>query len=69
MNMSTPQRNSHGLYDAPNFGAKREPLAISQEDLQRQLEAGAFVLDRDEAIRCGLVNPYDDETDTVILVP
>lgn len=61
-------RNSHGLYDMPKLNATREPLALTQDDLQRQLEAGAFVMDKDEAIKNGLVSPYDDETDTIALV-
>jgi hypothetical protein len=60
-------RNSYGLYDAPNHTAAREPLALTRDELQRQLEAGAFALDRDEAIESGLVSPYDDETDTVLV--
>ena len=61
--MST--RNSHGLYDAPNYHAVKEPLALTQADLERQLKDGAFDMDREEALQCGLINPYDDETDTV----
>ncbi len=63
--MST--RNSYGMYDAPRLNAAREPLALSQADLQRQLKAGAFVLDKDEAVESGLVSPYDDETDSIVL--
>lgn len=60
-------RNSHGLYDAPNRTAAREPLVLTQDELQRQLEAGAFVLDKKKAIKCGLVSPYDDETEKVLV--
>ncbi len=59
--------NSYGMYDSPKRDAEREPLALTQEELQRQLEAGAFVLDKDKAIESGLVSPYDDETDTVLV--
>jgi hypothetical protein len=65
--MNTPLRNSHGLYDEPKRNAAREPLVLSQTDLQRQLQAGAFVMDKDEAIESGLVNPYEDETDTILV--
>jgi hypothetical protein len=65
--MNTPSRNSHGLYDAPKRNAAREPLALTQGELQRQLEAGAFVMDRDEALKSGLVSPYDDETDKILV--
>jgi len=65
--MNTPSRNSHGLYDAPNRKAAREPLALTQDQLQRQLEDGAFYLDRSEAIQKGFLNPYDDETAKVLV--
>ena len=65
--MTTPSRNSLGLYDVPNLGAVREPLALTQADLERQLEDGAFVMDREEALKSGLINPYDDETAAVLV--
>jgi hypothetical protein len=65
--MNTPLRNSHGLYDAPKRNVTREPLALTQGELQRQLEAGAFVMDRDEALKSGLVSPYDDETEKILV--
>jgi hypothetical protein len=55
--MNTASRNSHGLYDAPNLNAAKEPLTLTQAGLQQQLEDGAFDMDREEAIRCGLINP------------
>jgi hypothetical protein len=65
--MNTSERNSAGLYDAPNFHAAREPLALTQKQLQQQLEDGAFALDRDEALTMGFLNPYDDESATVLV--
>lgn len=65
--MNTPLRNSHGLYDAPNRNTAREPLVLTKEELQWQLEAGAFDMDRDEALGNGLINPYDDETDKILV--
>lgn len=59
--------NSYGMYDAPKRDAAREPLALTQEELQRQLEAGAFDMYPEEALRHGLISPYDDETDTVLV--
>ena len=37
-----------------------------QADIERQLEAGAFFMDRNEAIEAGFINPQD-EPDTVIV--
>ena len=65
--MNTPSRNSHGLYDAPNRTAAKEPLTLTQAGLQQQLDAGAFALDREEAVQCGLINPYDDDTAKVLV--
>ena len=62
-----PSRNSHGLYDAPKLNAAIEPLALTQAELQQQLQDGAFDMDRDEALSCGLINPYDDETAKVLV--
>ena len=65
--MNSSQRNSHGLYDAPNLQVVREPLVLTQAALQQQLVEGAFVMDRDEALTCGLINPYDDETAKILV--
>jgi hypothetical protein len=56
------QRNSQGLYDAPVSKAEPETLVFSPEDMERQFEAGAFVLDREAAVKAGCLNPYDDDT-------
>jgi hypothetical protein len=56
------QRNSQGLYDAPVSMAEQETLVFSPEDMERQFEAGAFLLDREEAVKAGFLNPYDDDT-------
>jgi hypothetical protein len=56
------ERNSQGLYDTPVSRTKQETLAFSPEDMERQFEGGAFVLDREEAVKAGFLNPYDDDT-------
>jgi hypothetical protein len=30
--------------------------------MDRQLEAGAFLMDREEAVQAGFLNPYEDDT-------
>jgi hypothetical protein len=52
--------NSYGLYDRPVPG--RVELALSQEALEQQLEDGAFVMDREEALQAGFLNPYNDDS-------
>ena len=64
--MNTPSRNSHGLYDAPKLNAVREVIALAQAELERQLEDGAFIMDRIEAVNSGLINPYDDDTAQIV---
>jgi hypothetical protein len=56
------RRNNHGLFDAPVPVREREHIVLTQEDLERQLDDGAFFMDRDEAIQAGFINPYDDDT-------
>ena len=38
----------------------------SQADIERQLDAGAFLMSREEAVAAGFLNPYDEQ-DTVIV--
>ena len=40
-------------------------VAITPDDFEQQLDAGAFFMSRDDAIRLGLIHP-DYEPDTVI---
>jgi hypothetical protein len=54
------ERNSYGLYDRP-ISAGAAEITLTQEILERQIEDGAFVLDREEALKAGLLNPYDDD--------
>ena len=49
--MPTETRNSHGLFDAPIRFADKETIALSKEDIERQLDAGAFMMSRDDAIQ------------------
>ncbi len=51
--------NAYGLYDAPVRRQEQNKETLSEADMERQLEAGAFVLPFDEAVSLGLLNPYD----------
>ena len=62
----TKERNRYGLFDAPVRSAEKEHVTLTQADIERQLDAGAFTMDRDEAIAAGFINPQD-EPDTVIV--
>lgn len=64
--MNTEKRNSYGLFDAPVRSPERERIALSRSDIERQLEAGAFFMSREDAIAKGFLSPHD-EPDTVIV--
>ena len=64
MNNATP--NAHGLFDAPVRTIEKERVTLSQADIERQLDAGAFLMSREEAVATGFLNPYDEQ-DTVIV--
>lgn len=64
--MTTGKRNSHGLFDAPVRSTEKERVTLTEADIERQLDAGAFFMDRDEAIKAGFINPQN-EPDTVII--
>ena len=45
---------------------KKERVTLTQADIERQLDAGAFLMSREEAVAAGFLNPYDEQ-DTVIV--
>lgn len=64
--MNTEKRNSYGLFDAPVRLPDKERVTLSPDDIERQLDAGAFVLSREDAITAGFLSPHE-EPDTVIV--
>ena len=64
MNNATP--NTHGLFDAPVRSIEKECVTLTRADIERQLDAGAFLMSREEAVAAGFLNPYDEQ-DTVIV--
>ncbi|MDL2268121.1 hypothetical protein LJC46_09105 [Desulfovibrio sp. OttesenSCG-928-G15] len=62
----TTERNSYGLFDAPVRGAGKEHVTFTPEAIERQRDAGAFILEREEAIAAGFINPQE-EPDTAII--
>ena len=62
--MDTNTRNSHGLFDSPIRSKGQEIVFLTEEDIEMQLDAGAFVLSREEAIEAGFIDP-DDLADVV----
>lgn len=58
--------NSYGLYDAPVRASEKERVTLTQADIERQLDAGAFLMSREEAVAAGFLNPLE-EPDAVIV--
>ena len=55
--MSKNTRNSFGLFDAPVRETEEEVVYLTAEEIEQQLDAGAFVLSREEAIEAGFIDP------------
>lgn len=57
--------NTHGLYDKPVRSDSPRRESLSREELDRELESGAFVMTEAEALEAGFLSPYDaqDVTD------
>ena len=64
MHNATP--NAHGLFDAPVRTIKKERVTLTQADIERQLDAGAFLMSREEAVAAGFLNPLE-EPDAVLV--
>ncbi len=64
--MNLEKRNSHGLFDAPVRNQEKERITLSPDDIERQLDAGAFVMSREDAIAAGYLSPHEEQ-DTVIV--
>ena len=64
--MTTEKRNSYGLFDAPVRNQEKERITLSPDDIERQLDAGAFVMSREDAIAAGYLSPHEEQ-DTVIV--
>ena len=64
MNNATP--NTHGLFDAPVRTIEKERVTLTRADIERQLDAGAFLMSREEAVVAGFLNPLE-EPDAVLV--
>ncbi len=62
--MKTEKRNSYGLFDAAVRSPEKEHITLLPKDIERQLDAGAFFMSREDAIAAGFLNPHDEQ-DTV----
>lgn len=64
--MSEITPNSYGLFDTPVRSPEKESVTLTQVDIERQLDAGAFLMSHEEAIAAGFLNPLE-EPDTILV--
>ena len=66
--MNEEKRNKYDLFDAPLKSPMKKRITLTSEMLQQQLDAGAFFMTHEEAVKAGLLSPYgnDDAVTTYI---
>jgi len=64
--MTKQNRNASGLFDIPIRFPDKERVTLTQADIERQLDAGAFLMSREEAVAAGFLNPLE-EPDAVLV--
>lgn len=57
--MNETGTNAPGLHEQPSRSPDIPDVETDGEALRRQLAAGAFLLDREEALAEGFLSPYD----------
>ena len=63
--MSEITPNSYGLFDTPVRSPEKERVTLTQVDIERQLDAGAFLMSREEAIAAGFLHEHDEQDSVV----
>ena len=64
--MNVAKTNSYGLFDAPVRLPGKELVVLSFQEIEQQLDAGAFCLSREEAIAAGFINPHDEQDSVIV---
>ena len=64
--MSEITPNSYGLFDTSVRSPEKERVTLTQVDIERQLDAGAFLMSREEAVAAGFLNPYDEQDPVIV---
>lgn len=64
--MTEQNRNASGLFDIPVRFPDKERVTLTPADIERQLDAGAFLMSREEAVAAGFLNPLE-EPDAVLV--
>lgn len=63
--MKEQKRNTHGLFDIPMRSPEKERVTLTAADIERQLNAGAFLMSREEAIAAGFIHDHDEQDGVV----
>ena len=58
--MDAENLNTYGLFDTPRRCPEKERVTLTQADIERQLDAGAFLMSREEAVAAGFLNPLEE---------
>ena len=67
--MNNNTTNKYGLFDAPVRFRERESIQLTPAMLEEQLDAGAFLLSREQALEAGLLDPHDETTVCNVSIP
>lgn len=59
--MDAENRNTYGLFDTARRCPEKERVTLTQADIERQLDAGAFLMSREDAVAAGFINPQDEQ--------
>lgn len=59
--MTEQNRNASGLFDIPVRFPEKERVTLTRADIERQLDAGAFLMSREEAVAAGFLNPLEED--------
>ena len=64
--MKDVPRNSFGLFDSPVRCREKERVSRTPRHIESQLDAGAFLMSREDAVLAGFLNPHDEQDSVIV---
>lgn len=64
--MKDVPRNSFGLFDSPVRCREKERVSLTPRHIESQLDAGAFLMSRENAVLAGFLNPHDEQDSVIV---
>ena len=64
--MKDVPRNSFGLFDSPVRSQEKERVNLTPRHIESQLDAGAFLMSREDAVLAGFLNPHDEQDSVIV---